>query len=69
MTIMASILALRPRHQKDRFGRDHYPGGMNPVESRPLRYFVAVAEELNFTRAAQRVGIASPALSRAISGL
>jgi DNA-binding transcriptional LysR family regulator len=42
---------------------------MNPVESRPLRYFVAVAEELNFTRAAQRVGIASPALSRAISGL
>ena len=42
---------------------------MNPVESRPLRYFVAVAEELNFTRAAERIGIASPALSRAISGL
>src|SRR5204863_6209518 len=55
--------------EKDQFGRDHYPGGMNAVESRPLRYFVAVAEELNFTRAAQRVGIASPALSRAISGL
>ena len=42
---------------------------MSPVESRPLRYFVAVAEELNFARAAERVGIASPALSRAISGL
>lgn len=42
---------------------------MNPVESRPLRYFVAVAEELSFTRAAERIGIASPALSRAISGL
>lgn len=42
---------------------------MNPVESRPLRYFVAVAEELSFTRAAERIGIAAPALSRAISGL
>jgi DNA-binding transcriptional LysR family regulator len=61
---------------KDRFARDYYPMGMNqlprplqPLESRPLRYFVAVAEELNFTRGAERLGIAGPALSRAIAQL
>jgi DNA-binding transcriptional LysR family regulator len=42
---------------------------MNPVESRPLRYFVAVAEELSFARAAERLAISAPALSRAIAQL
>ncbi len=47
------------------------PGGPigNELEIRSLRYFVAAAEELNFTRAAARLYVAQQALSREIRRL
>ena len=39
------------------------------METRALRYFIVVAEELNLRKASDRLGIQKPPLSRAISNL
>jgi len=39
------------------------------MEMHQIRYFLAVCEELNFTRAAQRCGVSQPSLTNAIKAL
>src|SRR3954451_11843745 len=51
-------------HGRPRPERTHSMEG--PMEMHQIRYFFAVCEELNFTRAAERCNVAQPSLTRAI---
>src|SRR5262249_421415 len=50
-------------------GRARWIRRGGPMQMHQIRYFLALCEECNFTRAAKRCGVSQPSLTNAIIGL
>src|SRR5262250_1297767 len=62
---VASVTPCLPRGVT-RSSRNSIDEGVPVVEMHQIRYFLAVADELNFTRAATKCNVSQPSLTRAI---
>jgi LysR family transcriptional regulator, benzoate and cis,cis-muconate-responsive activator of ben and cat genes len=57
------------RNGPDKMQRNRRSWNVPKMELRHVRYFVALADTLNFTKAAEKLGIAQPSLTRQIQDL
>jgi LysR family transcriptional regulator, hydrogen peroxide-inducible genes activator len=65
----ASLRSCRRRHRAILGALWFNPLGASAMEFHEIRYFLAVSEHLNFTRAAEHCNVSQPALTRAIKKL